>query len=176
MVQCIRWRFVGHVLPISDPARPPPPLGSSTSVLLGCVFPIDDLTLCGCGFISCCPSPNAFILPFSGSIIPADEVAVCARVCPKMGKAKSKDCKFVGAADFFRLCSSATTLQVRLSFAPAPAEPAAGSFSRSYAETMSTAQRGDRSSASKPWEMQQYLQQRPGYGSNSQLSDDGSDA
>jgi peroxin-14/E3 ubiquitin-protein ligase SIS3 len=27
---------------------------------------------------------------------------------------------------------------------------------------------------SQPWEMQQYLQQRPGYGSNSQLSDDGS--
>lgn len=27
---------------------------------------------------------------------------------------------------------------------------------------------------SQPWEMQQYSQQRPGYGSNSQLSDDGS--
>ena len=26
----------------------------------------------------------------------------------------------------------------------------------------------------QPWEMQQYSQQRPGYGSNSQLSDDGS--
>ncbi|KAK8457031.1 hypothetical protein SEVIR_3G118900v4 [Setaria viridis] len=62
----------------------------------------------------------------------------------------------------------------RSSFAPAPIEPTAGSFSRSYAETMSTAQRGDRSSGSKPWEMQQYSQQRPGYGSNSQLSDDGS--
>ncbi|XP_066335519.1 peroxisomal membrane protein PEX14-like isoform X5 [Miscanthus floridulus] len=63
----------------------------------------------------------------------------------------------------------------RSSFAPAPVEPTAGSFSRSYAEqTMSTAQRGDRSSGSKPWEMQQYSQQRPGYGSNSQLSDDGS--
>ncbi|CAD6273397.1 unnamed protein product [Miscanthus lutarioriparius] len=63
----------------------------------------------------------------------------------------------------------------RSSFAPAPAEPTAGSFSRSYAEqTMSSAQRGDRSSGSKPWEMQQYSQQRPGYGSNSQLSDDGS--
>ncbi|CAL4902499.1 unnamed protein product [Urochloa decumbens] len=62
----------------------------------------------------------------------------------------------------------------RPSFAPAPAEPTSGSFSRSYAETMSTAQRGDRSSGSKPWEMQQYSQQRPAYGSNSQLSDDGS--
>ncbi|PAN17684.1 hypothetical protein PAHAL_3G149500 [Panicum hallii] len=62
----------------------------------------------------------------------------------------------------------------RSSFAPAPIEPMSGSFSRSYAETMSTAQRGDRSSGSKPWEMQQYSQQRPGYGSNSQLSDDGS--
>ncbi|CAN6349954.1 unnamed protein product [Urochloa humidicola] len=62
----------------------------------------------------------------------------------------------------------------RSSFAPAPAEPTSGSFSRSYAETMSTAQRGDRSSGSKPWEMQQYSQQRPAYGSNSQLSDDGS--
>ncbi|OEL19694.1 Peroxisomal membrane protein PEX14 [Dichanthelium oligosanthes] len=62
----------------------------------------------------------------------------------------------------------------RSSFAPAPAEPPSGSFSRSYAETMSTAQRGDRSSGSKPWEMQQYSQQRHGYGSNSHLSDDGS--
>ncbi|KAG2625185.1 hypothetical protein PVAP13_3KG201200 [Panicum virgatum] len=62
----------------------------------------------------------------------------------------------------------------RSSFAPAPMEPTSGSFSRSYAETMSTAHRGDRSSSSKPWEMQQYSQQRPGYGSNSQLSDDGS--
>ncbi|CAL4909926.1 unnamed protein product [Urochloa decumbens] len=62
----------------------------------------------------------------------------------------------------------------RPSFAPAPAEPTSGSFSRSYVETMSTAQRGDRSSGSKPWEMQQYSQQRPAYGSNSQLSDDGS--
>ncbi|XP_039799502.1 peroxisomal membrane protein PEX14-like isoform X6 [Panicum virgatum] len=62
----------------------------------------------------------------------------------------------------------------RSSFAPAPIEPTSGPFSRSYAETMSTAQRGDRSSGSKPWEMQQYSQQRPGYGSNSQLSDDGS--
>ncbi|XP_062230436.1 peroxisomal membrane protein PEX14-like isoform X1 [Phragmites australis] len=61
----------------------------------------------------------------------------------------------------------------RSSFVPAPTEPTSGSFSRSYAETMSTAQR-DRSSGSKPWEMQQYSQQRPGYGSNSQLSDDGS--
>ncbi|CAN6327066.1 unnamed protein product [Urochloa humidicola] len=57
----------------------------------------------------------------------------------------------------------------RPSFAPVPAEPTSVSFSRSYAETMSTAQRGDRSSGSK-----QYSQQRPGYGSNSQLSDDGS--
>ncbi|CAN6327065.1 unnamed protein product [Urochloa humidicola] len=56
----------------------------------------------------------------------------------------------------------------RPSFAPVPAEPTSVSFSRSYAETMSTAQRGDRSSGSK------YSQQRPGYGSNSQLSDDGS--
>ncbi|CAN6327064.1 unnamed protein product [Urochloa humidicola] len=62
----------------------------------------------------------------------------------------------------------------RPSFAPVPAEPTSVSFSRSYAETMSTAQRGDRSSGSKPWEVQQYSQQRPGYGSNSQLSDDGS--
>ncbi|XP_012700292.1 peroxisomal membrane protein PEX14 isoform X5 [Setaria italica] len=63
----------------------------------------------------------------------------------------------------------------RSSFAPAPIEPTAGSFSRScFEQTMSTAQRGDRSSGSKPWEMQQYSQQRPGYGSNSQLSDDGS--
>ncbi|CAN6340939.1 unnamed protein product [Urochloa humidicola] len=62
----------------------------------------------------------------------------------------------------------------RPSFAPTPAEPTSVSFSRSYAETMSTAQRGDRSSGSKPWEVQQYSQQRPGYGSNSQLSDDGS--
>nr|CAB3464215.1 unnamed protein product [Digitaria exilis] len=63
----------------------------------------------------------------------------------------------------------------RSSFAPVPVEPTSGSFSRSYAEqTMSTAQRGDRSSGSKPWEMQQYSQQRPSYGSNSQLSDDGS--
>ncbi|AQK95784.1 Peroxisomal membrane protein PEX14 [Zea mays] len=64
---------------------------------------------------------------------------------------------------------------VRSSFAPAPAEPTAGSFSRSYGEQpMSTAQRSDRSSGSKPWEMHSYSQQRPGYGSNSQLSDDGS--
>uniref|UniRef100_A0A0A9CTW2 Peroxisomal membrane protein PEX14 n=2 Tax=Arundo donax TaxID=35708 RepID=A0A0A9CTW2_ARUDO len=62
----------------------------------------------------------------------------------------------------------------RSSFVPAPTEPTSGSFSRSYAETMPTAQRGDRSSGSKPWEMQQYSRQRPGYGSNSQLSDDGS--
>ncbi|KAL6624559.1 hypothetical protein ACP70R_031880 [Stipagrostis hirtigluma subsp. patula] len=63
----------------------------------------------------------------------------------------------------------------RPSFAPAPTEPTSGSFSRSYAEqTMSTAQQGNRSSVSKPWEMQHYPQQRPGYGSNSQLSDDGS--
>ncbi|AQK95786.1 Peroxisomal membrane protein PEX14 [Zea mays] len=66
-------------------------------------------------------------------------------------------------------------LAVRSSFAPAPAEPTAGSFSRSYGEQpMSTAQRSDRSSGSKPWEMHSYSQQRPGYGSNSQLSDDGS--
>ncbi|KAJ1261174.1 hypothetical protein BS78_09G007500 [Paspalum vaginatum] len=62
----------------------------------------------------------------------------------------------------------------RSSFVPAPTEPTSGSFSRPYAETLSTAQRGDRSSGSKPWEMQQYSQQRPGYGSNSLLSDDGS--
>ncbi|TVU18448.1 hypothetical protein EJB05_34549 [Eragrostis curvula] len=63
----------------------------------------------------------------------------------------------------------------RPSFAPAPTEPTPGSFSRSYAETLSSAQRGDRSSSgSKPWEVQQYSQQRPGYGSNSQLGNDGS--
>jgi peroxin-14/E3 ubiquitin-protein ligase SIS3 len=62
----------------------------------------------------------------------------------------------------------------RPSFAPAPTEPAPGSFSRSYAETVSSSQRGDRSSGGKPWEMQQYSQQRPGYGSNSQLGNDGS--
>ncbi|KAL6864920.1 hypothetical protein ACP4OV_016071 [Aristida adscensionis] len=63
----------------------------------------------------------------------------------------------------------------RPSFAPTPTEPASGSFSRSYAEqTMSTTQQGNRSSGSKPWEMQHYPQQRPGYGSYSQLSDDGS--
>ncbi|XP_008647885.1 peroxin Pex14 isoform X2 [Zea mays] len=60
------------------------------------------------------------------------------------------------------------------SFVPAPAEPTAGSFSRSCAETSTAAQRADRSSGGKPWEMQQYSQQRPGYGSNSQLNDDGS--
>uniref|UniRef100_A0A0A9D1V8 Peroxisomal membrane protein PEX14 n=1 Tax=Arundo donax TaxID=35708 RepID=A0A0A9D1V8_ARUDO len=62
----------------------------------------------------------------------------------------------------------------RSSFVPASTEPTSGSFSRSYAETMPTAQRGNRSSGSTPWEMQQYSQQRPGYGSNSHLSDDGS--
>ncbi|CAM0958939.1 unnamed protein product [Alopecurus aequalis] len=62
----------------------------------------------------------------------------------------------------------------RPSFAPAPTEPTSGSFSRSYVEQ--TVQRGDRSSGSKqPWELQpQYGQPKPGYGSNSQLSDDGS--
>ncbi|KAK3141021.1 hypothetical protein QOZ80_5AG0409020 [Eleusine coracana subsp. coracana] len=62
----------------------------------------------------------------------------------------------------------------RPSFAPAPTEPAPGSFSRSYAETVSSSKRGDWSSGSKPWEVQQYSQQRPGYGSNSQLDNDGS--
>uniref|UniRef100_A0A0D9WBP8 Peroxisomal membrane protein PEX14 n=1 Tax=Leersia perrieri TaxID=77586 RepID=A0A0D9WBP8_9ORYZ len=63
----------------------------------------------------------------------------------------------------------------RPSFAPAHNEATPGSFSRSYVEQTSAAHRGDnRSSGSKPWEMQQYSQQRVGYGSNSQLSDDGS--
>uniref|UniRef100_A0A0E0KXE6 Peroxisomal membrane protein PEX14 n=1 Tax=Oryza punctata TaxID=4537 RepID=A0A0E0KXE6_ORYPU len=63
----------------------------------------------------------------------------------------------------------------RPSFASAHNEATPGSFSRSYIET-SAAHRGDNrsSSGSKPWEMQQYSQQRIGYGSNSQLSDDGS--
>ncbi|KAM0834793.1 hypothetical protein ACQ4PT_063355 [Festuca glaucescens] len=60
----------------------------------------------------------------------------------------------------------------RPSFAPAPAEPTSGSFSRSYVEQ--TVQRGDRSSGSKPWEMQQYAQPKLGYGSNTHLSEDGS--
>lgn len=61
----------------------------------------------------------------------------------------------------------------RPSFASTHNEATPGSFSRSYVET-SAAHRGDnRSSGSKPWEMQQYSQQRIGYGSNSQLSDDG---
>ncbi|XP_015693310.1 peroxisomal membrane protein PEX14-like isoform X1 [Oryza brachyantha] len=63
----------------------------------------------------------------------------------------------------------------RPSFAPQHNEIAPGSFTRSYVEQTPAAQRGDRSSGSKPWEMQQYSQQqRIGYGSNSQLSDDGS--
>jgi peroxin-14/E3 ubiquitin-protein ligase SIS3 len=62
----------------------------------------------------------------------------------------------------------------RPSFAPAPTKPAPGLFSRSYAETVSSSQRGDRFSGGKLWEMQQYSQQRPGYGSNSQLGNDGS--
>ncbi|KAG8084679.1 hypothetical protein GUJ93_ZPchr0010g8844 [Zizania palustris] len=63
----------------------------------------------------------------------------------------------------------------RPSFAPPHAEPTPGSFSRSYIEQATpAAQRGDRSSGNKPWEMQQYSQHRLGYGSSSQLTDDGS--
>ncbi|KAM0859147.1 hypothetical protein ACQ4PT_047394 [Festuca glaucescens] len=60
----------------------------------------------------------------------------------------------------------------RPSFAPAPTEPTSGSFSRSYVEQ--TVQRADRSSGSKPWEMQQYAQPKLGYGSSTHLSEDGS--